>query len=137
MRKVKIDGKVCIGPTQSGPEIKVLRNNLDKNSQELEMLSELFSLAGNGTRLKILYLLSVERELCVCDIADILNMNISAISHQLKKLKGLKLLKSRRKGQTIYYSLQENRFVRCLRQLFNMLDKVYEDSYVNSFFIAK
>ena len=70
-------------------------------------LSDLFKLFGDTTRIKILYLL-FERELCVCDIAALLNMTQSAISHQLKTLKNSKLVKYRREGKVVFYSLADN-----------------------------
>lgn len=133
MKKVKIDGKVCVGPTQSKPELINLANTIKQGEDELKALSELLNIAGNETRLKILYLLSIERELCVCDIAEVLNMKVSAISHQLKKLKAYRLVKSERKGQTIFYSLAKNRFTMVLKELFEVISEVYAD--VNTFSI--
>ncbi|RYZ56326.1 MAG: ArsR family transcriptional regulator [Sphingobacteriales bacterium] len=70
-------------------------------------LSKVLSLTGNEVRLKILYLLQQEENLCVCDLGDILQMTIPAVSQHLKKLKDGGLIQSRRQGQTIYYSLKE------------------------------
>ncbi len=75
--------------------------------ENLYELSELFSVFGDSTRIKILYLL-FESELCVCDIAEILNMNQSAISHQLKILKNTKLISNRRAGKSIIYFLNDD-----------------------------
>lgn len=75
--------------------------------EALSDLADLFKLFGDTTRIKILYLL-FERELCVCDIAALLNMTQSAISHQLKVLKAYKLIKYRREGKTVFYSLADN-----------------------------
>ncbi len=69
-------------------------------------LSELFKVFGDSTRIRILYCLFVS-EMCVCDIATLLNMTQSAISHQLSVLKRNKLVKSRREGKTIFYSLTD------------------------------
>lgn len=69
-------------------------------------LADLFKLFGDTTRIKILYALS-ESELCVCAIAELLGMTQSAISHQLKILKDAKLVKTRREGKTINYSLDD------------------------------
>lgn len=69
-------------------------------------LSELFKVFGDSTRIRILYCLFVS-EMCVCDIATLLNMTQSAISHQLSVLKRNKLVKSRRDGKTIFYSLAD------------------------------
>ena len=70
-------------------------------------LAELFKIFGDSTRIKILYVL-FESEMCVCDIAQLLNMNQSAISHQLKILKQSRLVKSRRDGKAVFYSLADS-----------------------------
>ena len=70
-------------------------------------LAELFRIFGDSTRIKILYVL-FEAEMCVCDIAELLHMTQSAISHQLRVLKQSKLVKFRREGKTIYYSLADD-----------------------------
>ena len=70
-------------------------------------LAELFKVFGDSTRLKILCVL-LESEMCVCDIAELLNMSFSAISHQLRVLKQSKLVKFRREGKTVIYSLSDD-----------------------------
>ena len=74
---------------------------------ELIDLSELFKIFGDSTRIKILYSLLVS-EMCVCDIATLLGMSQSAISHQLRLLKQAGLVKYRRDGKTIFYSLADD-----------------------------
>jgi ArsR family transcriptional regulator len=69
-------------------------------------LAELFKVFGDSTRIKILWALD-EAEMCVCDIAALLNMTQSAISHQLRVLKQAQLVKNRREGKVIYYSLDD------------------------------
>ena len=69
-------------------------------------LAELFKIFGDSTRIKILYVL-FESEMCVCDIAQLLHMTQSAISHQLRALKQSKLVKYRREGKTVFYSLAD------------------------------
>ena len=69
-------------------------------------LAELFKIFGDSTRIKILYVL-FESEMCVCDIAKLLGMTQSAISHQLRSLKQSKLVKYRREGKTLFYSLAD------------------------------
>ena len=69
-------------------------------------LAELYKVFGDSTRIKILYVL-FEAEMCVCDIAQLLNMTISAISHQLRVLKQAQLVKFRREGKTVFYSLAD------------------------------
>lgn len=72
----------------------------------LRDLAELFKIFGDATRVKILYVL-LEAEMCVCDIAQLLGMTQSAISHQLRVLKQSKLIKNRREGKTVFYSLAD------------------------------
>ena len=74
--------------------------------EELQNLAEFFRVFGDSTRIRILYVL-FEAEVCVCDIAEVLGMSQSAISHQLRVLKQSKLVRSRRDGKTIYYSLAD------------------------------
>ena len=69
-------------------------------------LAELFKLFADSTRIKILYVLFAS-ELCVCDIAQLLNMSQSAISHQLRALKQAKLVRYRREGKQVFYSLAD------------------------------
>ena len=69
-------------------------------------LSELFRIFGDSTRIRILYVLF--EEMCVCDIAALLGMTQSAISHQLRALKNARLVKSRRDGKTVFYSLADD-----------------------------
>ena len=73
---------------------------------QLYDLAEVFKVFGDSTRIKILYVL-FEAELCVCDIAQLLNMTQSAISHQLRILKQNRLVKNRRDGKSVFYSLAD------------------------------
>ena len=75
--------------------------------ERLYDLAELFKIFGDSTRIRILYAL-FEAEMCVCDIAEVLKMTQSAISHQLRLLKQAKLVKNRREGKTVYYSLADD-----------------------------
>ena len=82
--------------------------NQDMPDEEmLYDLAELFRIFGDSTRIKILYVL-FEAEMCVCDIAELLHMTQSDISHQLRVLKQSKLVKFRREGKTISYSLADD-----------------------------
>ncbi|MCI5688407.1 MAG: metalloregulator ArsR/SmtB family transcription factor [Emergencia sp.] len=84
-------------------------------NETLYSLAELFKIFGDPTRIRILYALS-ERELCVQDIADVLSMTQSAISHQLRILKHSALVKFRREGKTIYYSLADDHVATIMAQ---------------------
>ena len=86
--------------------IKIV-NEIMPTDDTLYDLSDLYKIFGDSTRIKILYVLFVS-EVCVCDIAQLLNMTISAISHQLRVLKQAKLVKSRREGKTVFYSLADD-----------------------------
>lgn len=77
------------------------------DEEEISDLSDLFKVFGDSTRLKILFVL-FEAEVCVCDLAELLSMTQSAISHQLKVLKQSKLVNSRREGKSVFYSLADN-----------------------------
>ncbi|MBQ9384255.1 MAG: helix-turn-helix transcriptional regulator [Ruminiclostridium sp.] len=70
-------------------------------------LAELYKIFGDSTRIKILYAL-FEAELCVCDIATLIGMSMSAVSHQLRILKQASLVKFRRDGKTVFYSLADD-----------------------------
>lgn len=78
-------------------------------------LAELFKVFGDSTRIRILYVL-LEREVCVCDLAAILGMTVSAISHQLRVLKQAKLVKYRKAGKVVYYSLADEHVHTILQQ---------------------
>ena len=78
-------------------------------------VAELFKVFGDSTRIKILYVL-FESEMCVCDIAQLLNLSTSAISHQLRVLKQSQLVKFRREGKTVFYSLADSHVSSILAQ---------------------
>ena len=85
--------------------LKIVREKLPPEEDLLD-LAELFKVFGDSTRIRILFVL-FEAEVCVCDLAQALNMTQSAISHQLKILKSSKLVKSRREGKSVFYSLAD------------------------------
>ena len=78
-------------------------------------LSELFKTFGDSTRIRILYVL-MEAEVCVCDLATLLGMTQSAVSHQLRILKQARLIKARRDGKTVFYSLADDHVATLLKQ---------------------
>ncbi len=96
-------------PERENPMEKELLRKIEEQippGEELEELADFFKVFGDVTRLKIMNALLIS-ELCVQDIADSLGMSQSAISHQLRTLKQLDLVKTRRDGKTIYYSLAD------------------------------
>ncbi len=77
------------------------------SSELLLDLSEVFKILGEHTRVRILHALSLS-ELCVCDIAELLNMSSSAVSHQLRVLRAAKAVKFRKEGKNVFYSLDDH-----------------------------
>ncbi len=75
--------------------------------EELYDLAELFKVFGDSTRIRILFVL-FEAEVCVCDLAEVLHMTQSAVSHQLKILKQAKLVRARREGKSVFYALADD-----------------------------
>lgn len=88
-------------------ELLEIVNQKMPEEEELYDLAELFKVFGDSTRIRILFVL-FEAEVCVCDLAELLHMTQSAVSHQLKILKQNKLVKSRREGKSIFYSLADS-----------------------------
>ena len=91
-----------------------IENKMPEES-ELYDLADLFKVFGDSTRIKILYVL-FENEMCVYDIASILNMTQSAISHQLRILKQNRLVKFRKEGKTVLYTLADEHVFKILSQ---------------------
>ena len=98
--------EVCDGFEVHEDLLKIVNETLPEET-ELYDLAELFKVFGDSTRIRILIVL-FEAEVCVCDLAKALNMTQSAISHQLRILKQNKLVKSRREGKSIFYSLADD-----------------------------
>jgi len=94
-------------------KVKTVQESL-RSITDFNNLAELFKVLGDPTRIRIIYILSQE-ELCVCDIAGVLGVSVSAVSHQLRILRNLKLVKFRREGKMAYYSLDDTH----ISQLFN------------------
>ncbi|MDZ7291541.1 MAG: metalloregulator ArsR/SmtB family transcription factor [candidate division KSB1 bacterium] len=118
MRKILVEGKLCIGPNFSKAEFALIKRNLASH-KGLSNLADLLAVAGNRQRLKILYLLHAHHEMCVCDLAEVLELTDSAASQHLRKLKDKNLVKTRREGQTIFYSLVSNVFTANLADMFS------------------
>ena len=116
---MKRGGKKMKGeaPNMSSKEMAQIRQNLE-GTPDIEEAAELMNLAGNSTRLKLLYLLENMKELCVCDLAEMLGVSVSAVSQHLAKLKAYGLVAPRRDAQTIYYRPTEHVFNGKLRDNF-------------------
>ena len=107
-------GMACI---TKGIHTEIVNDVKDRlpHAADLNGLADLFKLFGDGTRLRILWALS-ESEMCVCDICALLQMKQPAVSHQLKNLKQARIVKNRRDGKVIYYSLDDDH----MRKLLNL-----------------
>ncbi len=105
MGRKKISSEFCNCAVIHEDVVKKVKSNMPKD-EKLYDLAELFKVFGDTTRVKILYAL-LEEEMCVCDIAALLGMTQSAISHQLRVLKAARLVKYRKEGKVVYYSLDD------------------------------
>lgn len=97
----------CCETTEVHEELLKIIDEHMPPEEELYDLAELFKVFGDSTRIRILFVL-FEAEVCVCDLAQALHMTQSAISHQLKILKNSRLVKSRREGKSVFYSLADS-----------------------------
>ena len=83
--------------------------------EEMLRVSELFKVLGDGTRMRILFVL-LASEMCVCDLSETLNMSVSAVSHQLRILRQAQLVRYRRVGKTVFYALADDHVKTLLSQ---------------------
>ena len=111
----------CIRLFADQEQIKNCKDKLKTAQKSFGSLSSVLALAGNEVRLKIIYLLEEEKELCPCDLADILGMTIPAVSQHLRKLKDGNIAETRKEGQTIYYSLTPDN-LKILKPFFKYID---------------
>ena len=101
------DNIECCDKVEVHEDLLQIVNDRMPDETKLNNLAELFKTFGDITRIRILYVL-FESEVCVCDLAEMLNMTQSAISHQLKALKQSRLVKGRREGKSVFYSLSDD-----------------------------
>jgi ArsR family transcriptional regulator, lead/cadmium/zinc/bismuth-responsive transcriptional repressor len=113
----------CIRDKANPLQINKCRNKVASNEDSFTQLSGILSLTGNEVRLKILYLLHQEKELCPCDLSDILGMSIPAVSQHLRKMKDGNIIEFRREGQTIFYSLKEEH-LKLMQPFFDTINQV-------------
>ncbi len=116
-----MNNNVCIRALADIDQINSCKSKIDSKEKTISQLSSILGLAGNEVRLKILYSIYEENELCVCDLSDILNMNISAISQHLRKLKDGNIVDVRKDGQTYFY-FDKNEFLSILESFFNIIN---------------
>ena len=101
-------------------KIKKIRNELQNKDALIQCANE-FNMVGDPTRLKICYLLCKHKELSVGEIAEIIGVSISAVSHTLKKLKEANLVGKRRVFRHVYYSLKQSSFIKMIKKQLNTL----------------
>lgn len=119
------DNQSCIRVFADQVQISECKKKIELNAKSFNQLGSLLALAGNEVRLKILFLLEEENELCPCDLADILGMSIPAISQHLRKMKDGGVIEARRSGQTIFYSIKKVH-LDLLKPFFNIINKQLE-----------
>ena len=117
-----MDINVCIRAEADLRQINACKKRMGELENTISYLSKVFSLAGNEVRMKILFLLLEENELCVCDLSDILNMKIPAVSQHLRKMKDAGIIQNRKQAQTIYYSLN-SQAKKLLMPFFNLISE--------------
>ena len=111
--QVKHLGQICVGPTLSDSDIRKVKTVL-KTDRRLDQHLKIHQVLSGETRYKLVKLLKDLKELCVCDMAEILDTSVSAVSHQLRALRKANLVSTRRNGQTIYYSLKDKEIAKLL-----------------------
>lgn len=117
-----MENNSCIRQQADIEQLTRCKETVTELNETFDYLSNGLSLVGNKVRLQLLYLLFVEKRLCVCDLSDILAMNISAISQHLRKMKDRNLIETEREAQTIFYSLTPE-YEKLLNPFFEILDK--------------
>lgn len=117
-----MEKNTCIRVFADQAQISACREKVKANSSSFTQLGKVLELAGNEVRLKILYLLEEEAQLCPCDISDILGMSIPAVSQHLRKMKDGNIIESRRSGQTIFYSLK-NEHLKIMKPFFKYINQ--------------
>ena len=117
------EADLCCDSCEVHENLVKIVNETMPDEEELYDLADLFKVFADSTRIRILFVL-FESEVCVCDLAKVLNMTQSAVSHQLRILKQNKLVKNRREGKSIFYSLADGH----VRTIINQgLEHIEED----------
>jgi DNA-binding transcriptional ArsR family regulator len=107
MTEQEVDNGLC-SVHEIDPKAVAFVQSRELSGSLIELLSRVFSAVSDPTRLRILHALTVTEELCVCDLAVIANLSVSAVSHQLRLLRDRNLVRARRDGRMVYYSLADD-----------------------------
>lgn len=117
---MKPEDEVCSINYINEPAVDRVRKEM-LSAQKAKDLADLFKAMGDPNRVRILYALS-KAELCVCDLSALLNMSQSAVSHQLRLLRNMRLVKYRRQGRMVFYSLDDDHIYRLFAEGLNHID---------------
>ncbi|GAB4343458.1 MAG: metalloregulator ArsR/SmtB family transcription factor [Candidatus Abyssubacteria bacterium] len=115
--KILRDNDLCETEFVDKSRVNAVKSRMP-DTESVGELSEIFKVLGDPTRLRIVSALGI-KELCVCDIANLLGSSVSAVSHQLRILRNLKLVKYRKEGKMVYYSLDDECVATLLREGLN------------------
>ncbi|MCB0492502.1 MAG: winged helix-turn-helix transcriptional regulator [Cyclobacteriaceae bacterium] len=114
----------CIRVMADPSQIKDCKHSLNRLEENLDGISKVFNLAGNPARFKILFLLHKEGQMCPCDLSDVLDISVGGVSQHLRKLKDGGLVKDKKVGKTIFYSLIEKN----VAIIFPSIDELVNDN---------
>lgn len=114
MAKSSKEKEICLVSATDEKSLKKIKDSM-LEEEEVKALSGIFKALGDPTRLSIIHVLS-KKPLCVCDIANLLDMTQSAISHHLRMLRNLKLVKYRKEGKMVIYSLDDEHVLQLFAQ---------------------
>ncbi|MGG0240249.1 ArsR/SmtB family transcription factor [Bacillus rhizoplanae] len=120
-QKVETNEETCLQNVIHQEIVEQVQKTIPQDDS-LSQVAELFKVLGDRTRTRILHAL-FEAELCVCDLAYLLGMTQSSISHQLRVLKQAKLVKNRKEGKVVYYSLADDHVIRIFEQAFEHVNE--------------
>lgn len=112
-----MSGQACNNTEKHVENVEQVRDTM-LSEKEFLFLAELFKALGDYTRVRILYALSIS-ELCVCALAEVLDMSQSAISHQLRLLRAARLVRYRKEGKNVFYALDDDHVDNLLKQGFD------------------
>lgn len=118
---IKAESAICPGGTTLDSRGLARMKEKVKANGDIDALADFFSVVGNPHRLRILLYLTEAEELCVCDLADLLDMNMTAVSAHLNKMKLQGVLQTRRDAQMIYYSIADKGRMKLLSRAFGDL----------------
>ncbi len=113
----------CIRVLADVNQINACREDMQRVAPEIEKIARVLNLAGNEVRLSILFLIYNEGEMCPCDLSDVLDMSVPAVSQHLRKMKDGGLVKDNKVGQTIFYRLIDDN-VSILYPMLNKMKKI-------------